>query len=92
MRTCIRCGSFAINPHRHGREPNKRLNLCDVCYWRQSAEELEFLILSLEALDMDKRELRGHQCLAKQWLLSLQDRLRVYRKKKGESRPRRRNR
>ena len=28
------CGSMAINPHCHGREPGVDLGLCDVCYWR----------------------------------------------------------
>jgi hypothetical protein len=29
-----KCGSMAINPHCHGREPRVDLDLCDVCYWR----------------------------------------------------------
>jgi hypothetical protein len=31
------CASHAINPHRHGREPDVDLDLCDVCYWRKRA-------------------------------------------------------
>lgn len=38
--TCKRCGSFAINPGQHGRDLTD-LDLCDVCYWRKRAEELE---------------------------------------------------
>jgi len=41
MRTCERCGSYAINPNNHGRDPKKDLNLCDVCYWRKRAEALQ---------------------------------------------------
>lgn len=33
------CGSFAINPNRHGREPGVDTHLCDVCYWRKRAEQ-----------------------------------------------------
>jgi hypothetical protein len=40
MTTCTRCGSHAINPGRHGRDYETRLNLCDVCYWREEAERL----------------------------------------------------
>jgi len=38
MKQCKRCGSFAVNPHLHGREKGKDLHLCDVCYWRKRAE------------------------------------------------------
>jgi len=38
MRKCIDCGSMAINPHIHGREPGIDLDLCDVCYWRKRAK------------------------------------------------------
>lgn len=34
---CKECGSYAINPHCHGREPGVDLDLCDVCYWRARA-------------------------------------------------------
>jgi len=40
MEKCKRCGSHAINPSHHGREPGVDLDLCDVCYWRKRAEEL----------------------------------------------------
>ena len=36
---CDRCGSYAINPEMHGREPKMYLGLCDVCYWRFKAEQ-----------------------------------------------------
>ena len=39
MTGCSRCGSAAINPFSHGRDPAKDLHLCDVCYWRERAEE-----------------------------------------------------
>lgn len=32
------CGSYAINPRAHGRQPDTDLDLCDVCYWRTRAE------------------------------------------------------
>ena len=38
MKVC-ECGSYAINPRQHGREEGRRLDLCDVCYWRTIAEE-----------------------------------------------------
>ena len=34
------CGSFAINPNRHGRDAHNT-DLCDVCYWRTRAEKAE---------------------------------------------------
>ena len=40
MKSC-KCGSFAINPQCHGREPGVGLDLCDVCYWRARAERLQ---------------------------------------------------
>ena len=39
MTGCSRCGSAAINPFSHGRDPAEDLHLCDVCYWRERAEE-----------------------------------------------------
>ena len=35
-RKCKDCGSYAINPHLHGRDLNDK-DLCDVCYWRKRA-------------------------------------------------------
>ena len=41
MSVCIcKCGSYAINPGKHGRGREK-LHLCDVCYWRERAEAAE---------------------------------------------------
>ena len=40
MNICRRCRSMAINPHLHGRN-NDDQELCDVCYWRNKAEQLE---------------------------------------------------
>lgn len=48
---CTRCGSFAINAHLHGRDGG-RLDLCDVCWWRNRAELLEFHITNLEHAGM----------------------------------------
>ena len=45
--SCKRCMSYAINPHTHGRGEND-LDLCDVCYWRNRAENyteaIEFIV------------------------------------------------
>ena len=41
---CRRCGSYAINPHCHGREAGKHLTLCDVCYWREQYDNLKMNI------------------------------------------------
>ena len=38
MKKC-KCGSYAINPNHHGRDGTD-LDLCDVCYWRKRAEDL----------------------------------------------------
>jgi len=35
---CKNCGSYAVNPHLHGREEKTDLDLCDVCYWRKRAD------------------------------------------------------
>ena len=35
-----KCGSYAINPHMHGRD-HTYLGLCDVCYWRSHTEILK---------------------------------------------------
>ena len=37
MKPCP-CGSYAINPSHHGRDPKVDLDLCDVCYWRKRAK------------------------------------------------------
>ena len=38
---CSKCGSYAINPQAHGRDPDKDLDLCDVCYYRVRNFSLE---------------------------------------------------
>jgi hypothetical protein len=40
MKSCERCGSMAINPTQHGREPGVDEHLCDVCYWRLRVENM----------------------------------------------------
>ncbi len=45
--TCKKCGSFAINPNLHEREPGVDLDLCDVCYWRVRAERFGGLDLKV---------------------------------------------
>lgn len=39
---CKTCGSFAINPAQHGRQPGVGPDLCDVCFWRSRAEQALF--------------------------------------------------
>ena len=39
MKECNRCGSYAVNPGRSGRDETSDLDLCDVCYWRKRAEQ-----------------------------------------------------
>ena len=41
MNACERCGSYAVNPGRSGRDMQSDLDLCDVCYWRKRAEQAE---------------------------------------------------
>lgn len=60
MKSCKRCGSHAINPHRHGRD-NTDLDLCDVCYWRTRAEaafnagmELETTALKSRIVELER--------------------------------------
>ena len=47
MTQCKRCHSCAINPSQHGRD-GTRLDLCDVCFWRNVAEERANRIARLE--------------------------------------------
>ena len=53
---CKRCGSYAINPKHHGRD-DRDLDLCDVCYWRQRAEN--YKILLIQQLDDDAKKQIG---------------------------------
>lgn len=57
MPQCKRCGSYAVNPHCHGREAGVDLDLCDVCYWRKRAELLPF------DNERDKRRRRAAKAL-----------------------------
>ncbi len=43
MKQC-KCGSYAINPHLHGRQPDLFTEMCDVCYWRYKAESAQNLL------------------------------------------------
>jgi hypothetical protein len=55
--SCNRCGSFAINPHTHGRQAGEDLDLCDVCYWRKRYEDLgSNLVKKLNAEERDSEE------------------------------------
>ena len=36
VKQCVKCGSFAINHHCHGRDGSLD-DHCDVCYWRSKA-------------------------------------------------------
>lgn len=46
--TCKRCNSYAINHHCHGRDESRE-DLCDVCYWRNIAENKNFQDQLIEA-------------------------------------------
>ena len=48
----------------------------------EKVKRLESMILTIQAWDIDKRELRGHHCIAKQWICSLQDQIKRYKKGK----------
>lgn len=48
----------------------------------EKVKHLESIILTIQACDIDNSELRGHHCLAKQWLCSLHDRIKRYKKGK----------
>lgn len=47
------CGSYAINPHLHGRDDTD-LDLCDVCYWRKRAEKRNLNAIPEEKMDEAK--------------------------------------
>ena len=55
---CIKCGSYAINHHLHGRD-GSRPDLCDVCFWRDKLES------NLEAAN--ERIRRLERCLDLAW-------------------------
>jgi len=50
MMVVCNCGSYAINDRAHGRTIGDRLNLCDVCYWRDEAETLNLALAETERL------------------------------------------
>lgn len=58
MTGCSRCGSAAINPFSHGRDPAKDLHLCDVCYWRERAKPISESYRLQSQLDDAERGLR----------------------------------
>ena len=47
MKSCIRCGSYAINPGHYGRNQITDLDLCDVCYWRKRHDAQGLTIATL---------------------------------------------
>ena len=53
---CIECGSYAINHHCHGRDGSDG-ELCDVCYWRKRAGELDkpTMLVIQESKDLKHR-------------------------------------
>jgi hypothetical protein len=53
---CERCGSRAINPTAHGREPGIDTHLCDVCYWRNQA--IDSLLANKQLQDVAREVLR----------------------------------
>jgi hypothetical protein len=55
MNKCKRCGSYAINVRSHGRNDTESLDLCDVCFWRNRAEQHEALLEKIKmAFTKDK--------------------------------------
>lgn len=66
MPQCKRCGSYAINPHCHGREPGVDLDLCDVCYWRKRAEQSTLF----EQTEEDARRQRAAKALYDETMLT----------------------
>lgn len=62
------------------RENTELKQSCDD--WQKKAESVENLLMTIQAWDIDKHELRGHQCLAKQWICSFQDRINRYKRGK----------
>jgi len=64
------CGSLAINPHLHGREPGIDDGLCDVCYWRNMARKWMNLSNMLARVNheiiLERDELRKTQLLTGQ--------------------------
>jgi hypothetical protein len=64
---CTRCSSYAINPHCHDRD-DTRLDLCDVCWWRDKAEKAQARLAILgEAGDALARFTEQETDRAKEW-------------------------
>jgi hypothetical protein len=64
---CAQCQSCAINPHLHGRD-DTRLDLCDVCWWRNRAEAAQSRLAILgEAGDALARFAEQETARAKEW-------------------------
>jgi len=47
MIKCTKCGSYATNIGRDGRDYVTDIDLCDVCYWKKRAYEAEAKINKL---------------------------------------------
>ena len=64
MKKCKQCGSYAINPHLHGRKENVDIDLCDVCYWRKRAIDdiNDYLVDFLDSIRDYERESDGKIC------------------------------
>lgn len=59
MKACEKCGSYAINPGRHGRD-NTDQGLCDVCFWRKRAAEKERSLAETQRQIIEAAERRGY--------------------------------
>lgn len=55
MKQC-KYGSYAINTHLHGRQPDLYVDKCDVCYWRTKAKDAENLLECIK-LAIDNKEM-----------------------------------
>ncbi|MFT0534000.1 hypothetical protein ACMHYJ_14400 [Castellaniella hirudinis] len=60
MKACEKCGSYAINPGRHGRD-NTDQGLCDVCFWRKRAAEKERSLAETQRQIIEAAERRGYE-------------------------------
>ena len=58
MTKCKVCGSQAINHNCHGRDGSDG-DLCDVCYWRKRAVDLDKLADIVAAYTCNRRVRRG---------------------------------
>jgi hypothetical protein len=74
---CIKCGSWAINHWLYGRDGSDG-DLCDVCYWRKRADELQ-----AKNDELDKKLLRALDAWAK--VAELEDKYKPIRQAWGGS-------